>query len=93
MPESPSYLDQRALLLRHHAEMVEREGERCGTVAMRKFAVRYLTGIPGARVFRDLSPAPRPPPQFREVVGQLLHARGTHNHKVAEVAEETCAPL
>jgi tRNA-dihydrouridine synthase len=39
VPESPSYLAQRALLLRHHAEMVEREGERWGTVAMRKFAV------------------------------------------------------
>jgi hypothetical protein len=33
--------------------MVEQEGDHWGTVAMRKFAVRYLHGIPGSRPFRD----------------------------------------
>jgi tRNA-dihydrouridine synthase B len=49
----PTLAEQRALLLRHHAAMVEQEGDHWGTVAMRKFAVRYLHGIPGSRPFRD----------------------------------------
>jgi tRNA-dihydrouridine synthase B len=52
-PPPPTLPEQRALLLRHHDAMVEREGDHWGTVAMRKFAVRYLHGIPGSREFRD----------------------------------------
>ena len=33
--------------------MVEREGDRWGTVLMRKFATRYLTGFAHARQFRE----------------------------------------
>jgi tRNA-dihydrouridine synthase B len=93
VPESPRYLDQRALLLRHHAEMVEREGERFGTVAMRKFAVRYLTGIPGARVFRDHITRTETSQQFREVVEQFFPLERQAITENTEIIEETCAPL
>jgi tRNA-dihydrouridine synthase B len=76
VPAPPTYLEQRALLLRHHAEMVEREGERWGTVAMRKFAVRYLTGIPGARVFRDQITRAETSAEFRETVERLFPVEG-----------------
>jgi tRNA-dihydrouridine synthase B len=52
IPDAPTLAEQRELLLQHHAAMVEREGERWGTILMRKFAVRYLAGVPGARPFR-----------------------------------------
>jgi tRNA-dihydrouridine synthase B len=52
-PPPPTFPEQRDLLLRHHAAMVGQEGDHWGTVAMRKFAVRYLHGIPGSRPFRD----------------------------------------
>ncbi len=53
VPEAPSLEEQRSLLLRHHALVVERYGDPYGTVLMRKFACRYLGGLPGARYFRD----------------------------------------
>ncbi len=72
VPPAPSYAEQRALLLRHHADMVAREGERFGTIVMRKFAVRYLTGTPGARVFRDHICRTENTAQFREVVERFF---------------------
>jgi len=53
VPPPPTLAEQRLLLLRHHAAMVALEGDRWGTILMRKFAVRYLAGVPGARPFRD----------------------------------------
>lgn len=53
VPAAPSLEEQRDLLLRHHAAMLALEGDRWGTILMRKFAVRYLSGVPGARPFRD----------------------------------------
>ena len=76
VPAAPSYAEQRALLLRHHQAMVEREGERFGTVAMRKFAVRYLTGIPGSRHFRDQITRAESAEQFRETVARFFPVDG-----------------
>jgi tRNA-dihydrouridine synthase B len=72
VPPPPTYAEQRALLLRHHADMVAREGDRFGTIVMRKFAVRYLTGIPGARVFRDHICRTESGAQFRAVVERFF---------------------
>ncbi len=56
--------------------MIEREGDRWGTVAMRKFAVRYLTGMTGARVFRDQISRAETPAEFRDVVEQFFPLDG-----------------
>jgi tRNA-dihydrouridine synthase B len=53
IPPAPTATEQRALLLRHHAAMVDRHGDPWGTIYMRKFACRYLQGAPGTRAFRD----------------------------------------
>jgi len=53
LPAAPTSADQKALLLKHHAAMVDRYGDPWGTIFMRKFACRYLQGRPGIRPFRD----------------------------------------
>jgi tRNA-dihydrouridine synthase B len=53
IPPAPTAAEQRALLLKHHAAMVDRHGDPWGTIYMRKFACRYLQGAPGTRAFRD----------------------------------------
>jgi tRNA-dihydrouridine synthase B len=53
VPPPPSLTEQRSLLLAHHRAMVELLGDRWGTIIMRKFASRYLTGLSGSRPFRD----------------------------------------
>ncbi|MBX3024514.1 tRNA-dihydrouridine synthase [bacterium] len=90
VPAPPSHLEQRALLLRHHAEMIEREGERWGTVAMRKFAVRYLTGMPGARGFRDHICRAETPAEFREVVERFFPLAGSIGAP-ADLPDESCS--
>lgn len=72
LPAAPTFDEQRAMLLDHHAAMVEREGDRWGTVAMRKFAVRYLTGNPGARLFRDSITRAENGVEFRATVERLF---------------------
>jgi tRNA-dihydrouridine synthase B len=49
----PTLAEQKALLLKHHAAMVERIGNPHGTILMRKFACRYVAGAPGTHHFRD----------------------------------------
>lgn len=71
IPAPPTLAEQRELLLRHHAEMVELEGDRWGTVLMRKFAVRYLAGIPGARPFRDRITRAQSGAEFRDIVDSM----------------------
>ncbi|HYD48176.1 MAG TPA: tRNA-dihydrouridine synthase, partial [Terriglobales bacterium] len=68
IPAPPSMLEQRQLLLRHHAAMVEREGDQRGTILMRKFAVRYLIGLPGSRTLRDLLTRASCGQEFRDIV-------------------------
>lgn len=72
IPPPPTLGEQRALLLRHHAAMVAQNGDRWGTVAMRKFAVRYLTGIPGSRPFRDHITRTDDGAEFRAVVDEFF---------------------
>jgi tRNA-dihydrouridine synthase B len=76
IPAPPSFVEQRGLLLRHHAAMVAQEGERWGTVAMRKFAVRYLTGVPGSRSFRERITRAADAGEFRAVVEQFFPDEG-----------------
>ena len=77
VPAAPSLAEQRALLLRHHAAMVEQDGDHWGTVAMRKFAVRYLTGVPGSRPFRDRITRAENGAEFRDVVGGFFPDTGS----------------
>jgi tRNA-dihydrouridine synthase B len=76
VPAPPSFVEQRSLLLRHHAAMVAQEGERWGTVAMRKFAVRYLTGVPGSRSFRERITRAADADEFRAIVEQFFPDEG-----------------
>lgn len=72
VPPAPTLEEQRALLLRHHAAMVEQESDRWGTVAMRKFAVRYLTGVSGSRPFRDRITRAENGAEFRSIVAEFF---------------------
>jgi tRNA-dihydrouridine synthase B len=71
IPAPPTLAQQRDLLLRHHAGMVELEGSHWGTVLMRKFAVRYLAGVPGARPFRDRIARAESAEEFQEIVASM----------------------
>ncbi|MGH7789550.1 MAG: tRNA dihydrouridine synthase, partial [Candidatus Binatia bacterium] len=74
VPAPPSLAEQRELLLQHHAAMVDSEGDHYGTILMRKFAVRYLTGTPGARPFRERITRAENGAEFRAVVEQCFPA-------------------
>jgi tRNA-dihydrouridine synthase B len=52
IPPEPSLTEQRDVLLEHYRLIVERFGERKGTILMRSYACCYVPGIPGARKFR-----------------------------------------
>ncbi len=72
VPATPSLAEQRLLLLRHHADLVAREGDPHGTVLMRKFAGRYLAGVPGARSFRERVSRAADTAEFREIVDRYF---------------------
>jgi tRNA-dihydrouridine synthase B len=91
IPPPPSLVEQRALLLRHHAAMCEREGDYWGTVAMRKFAVRYLTGIPGSREFRDRITRAESAADFRAIVDRFFPQLGSQTTvPSADLDEPVC---
>ena len=71
VPEPPTLPAQQDLLLRHHAAMVDRLGDERGTVLMRKFAVRYLSGVPGARGLRDALARAANRSEFRDIVASF----------------------
>jgi tRNA-dihydrouridine synthase B len=73
-PPPPSLAEQRALLLSHHAALVEREGDEWGTVLMRKFAGTYAAGHGGARAFRDALNRARNAAEFRAAVEEQFPA-------------------
>jgi tRNA-dihydrouridine synthase B len=52
VPPDPTMDEQKQCMLRHYELVCERFGEEKGTRLMRKFAVNYATGKPGARAFR-----------------------------------------
>jgi tRNA-dihydrouridine synthase B len=66
----PTPAEQKQLLLKHHAAMVAREGDPWGTIAMRKFAVRYLAGMSGTRPFRDAIARARDSADFHAIVAR-----------------------
>ncbi len=84
IPESPSLEVQRALLLRHHALVVDRYGDPHGTVLMRKFACRYLGGTPGARSFREHICKAEDTADFRRIVEN--HFPGTDDSRADPAA-------
>ena len=53
MPE-PDMTEQKACLLHHYQLVCDRFGDERGTMLMRKYAVNYAMGKPGARQFRTL---------------------------------------
>jgi tRNA-dihydrouridine synthase B len=91
VPPPPTLPEQRALLLRHHGAMVEREGDHWGTVAMRKFAVRYLHGILGSREFRDRITRAENGGEFRTIVEGFFPELGSATlGEVTEHEEPVC---
>lgn len=52
IPPDPTLSEQRDCMLRHYDYVVERFGDRHGTMLMRKYACCYAQGRPGARKFR-----------------------------------------
>jgi tRNA-dihydrouridine synthase B len=72
IPAPPSHAEQKELLLRHHAAMVELDGDPFGTICMRKFACRYLSGMVGVRPFRDAISRAEDSADFRDIVERLF---------------------
>jgi tRNA-dihydrouridine synthase B len=72
VPPAPTARQQKALLLKHHAALVEREGDPRGTILMRKFACRYIAGAPGTHAFRDAVTRAKDSADFGEIVERLF---------------------
>ncbi|MCA9262540.1 MAG: tRNA dihydrouridine synthase DusB [Planctomycetales bacterium] len=72
VPPDPTAAEQRDCMLRHYQLVVDRFGERKGTVLMRKFACTYAQGRPGAREFRRLVAKVGSPAEFYDVVQRLF---------------------
>ena len=85
---APGLAEQRSLLLHHHEAMVELMGDEHGTVAMRKFAVRYLSGVQGARVFRDRIARAESTIEFRQIVAECFPLRDEPGASLADAAAQ-----
>ena len=72
VPPPPTAREQKTLLLKHHAALVEREGDPRGTILMRKFACRYIAGAPGTHAFRDAITRARDAAEFGDIVERLF---------------------
>ena len=72
VPPPPTAREQKALLLKNHAALVEREGDPRGTILMRKFACRYIAGAPGTHAFRDAITRAKDSADFRDIVERLF---------------------
>jgi tRNA-dihydrouridine synthase B len=72
VPPPPTAREQKALLLKHHAALVEREGDPRGTILMRKFACRYIAGAPGTHAFRDAITRAEHSADFSDIVERLF---------------------
>lgn len=86
-PAPPTLAAQRAQLLRHHAAVIALEGEEEGTIRMRKFAVRYFAGVPGARAFRAAIAQAVNGADFHRILARSF-ARGGEGE---DAAESQCA--
>jgi len=99
IPLPPTLEQQQDLLLRHHAAMVARLGDERGTVLMRKFAVRYLSGVPGARPLRDQLSRAASASEFQGIVAAFelpageSQARASGRYAVPAVDDSTADAL
>ena len=72
IPRDPTLEEERTLLSRHYALVVDRLGPDKGTILMRKYACCYAQGRPGAREFRTRVSRVATPREFAEVVEQYF---------------------
>ncbi|MCW8131605.1 MAG: tRNA-dihydrouridine synthase [Planctomycetota bacterium] len=72
LPPPPTLREQKDLLLRHHAEIVERFGEERGNVLMRRYACTYAQGRSGAREFRSHAARCRTTREFVDLVERFF---------------------
>ncbi len=75
IPPAPSLDQQKAQLVDHYHQIVERFGVWKGTIMMRRFACCYAQGCPGARLFRDKIARVSTPDEFAQVVRQHFPRR------------------
>ena len=78
VPADLSLGQQRELLLKHYRLVVERFGEKKGTILMRKFACCYATGKTGAREFRTHVAAISTAAEFYHVVQRYFPQETVH---------------
>ncbi len=91
VPPPPTITEQRDQLLRHHDRLVEEQGDPWGTVLMRKFACRYLSGVSGAREFRAAVSRAADRADFRQIVAEHFPTEaGLHPAGVSSDLEEEC---
>ncbi len=96
IPEAPTLAEQKALLLAHHGAMAARQGDRHGTIVMRKFASRYLSGLPNGAAFRNAINKAECGAEFREIVerflgGEVLDGPTADESPLPELQESACA--
>jgi len=75
VPAEPSPEEQRALLLRHQAWIVEHFGEERGNILMRRYACCYAHGRKGAALFRFHVSRCGTTAEFREAVERYFPGR------------------
>ena len=68
VPPEPSLAEQERILLDHYRLIVERFGEKKGTMLMRRYACCHARGLPGARRFRANVALAKTQEQFEAVV-------------------------
>jgi tRNA-dihydrouridine synthase B len=68
IPPDPTLAEERELLMHHYRLVIERFGERKGTILMRKYACCYAQGRPGAREFRTRVSRVSSPADFDSIV-------------------------
>lgn len=72
IPPDPPLEEQRAIMLKHFALVLERFGPERGTMLMRKYAACYASGLPGARHFRGAISNAQSPEDFYRIVEELF---------------------
>ena len=72
IPEEPSLLQQKQIMLRHYDLVCKRFGETRGTLLMRKYACCYAVGKPGARHFRTHAAKMETTAEFYRVIEEYF---------------------
>ncbi|MBN2291047.1 MAG: tRNA-dihydrouridine synthase, partial [Pirellulales bacterium] len=68
IPLDPVLAEQERILLEHFRLIVDRFGERRGTILMRSYACCYARGLPGARRFRANAARAKSSDEFQSIV-------------------------